>query len=656
MAISVEQILEVLGPSNSMDARAIAESLRRTGMGDVHKRDVNPVLYRRMDLFQRLGDTPPVWSLRTSTIGVNAPGVPAAGATADVRQLPIAKPTARHQPPGATAPTPPAAGVRSSNVGNMEPAMVNVGATFEPTSDPSPIPWPLSTLTPYNWQAEAYGWWVAHGSRGIVEAVTGTGKTTVGLAAIAASMRSRERVLLLVPTIVLQEQWVARMQRYLPDARVANLGGAVSDGAISKPHDVMVAVINSAANHAQRLDGQYACVIADECHRYGAPTYRKGLLDGAARRLGLTATLERLDEGVEEALTPYFGGHLFRYDFDRATSDRVLASFVVANVGVQLTADEHQQFDIVDELCRNARAKLIHQYGYPADIAQFMPAVALAAKTKITLWGEGRLARQYMSAFSQRIKILAETPARRDLLGKLAAVIQRSGGCLAFTETVQMADQAAGTLRSCGIAAEPFHSDLSNAERQIRLDQLKRGRLQAVVGVRALDEGVDVPDVNLGIIMSASRQKRQMVQRLGRIVRKKPDDRFAVLINFFANGTPEDPRQGAHEAFLDAITNGADDIATFPDGYTPALERYLLRYLAIRPGASDAATEADARPVSETRSRTAPLKSVRGSAPGDHVTELERQLDESRQLIEELKQQVQELRDKLARFTPRGGA
>ena len=78
-----------------------------------------------------------------------------------------------------------------------------------------------------------------------------------------------------------------------------------------------------------------------------------------------------------------------------------------------------------------------------------------------------------------------------------------------------------------------------------------------------LDEGLDLPAADLGIILAASQSRRQMIQRMGRVLRRKPDGRFARFVIAYVIGTSEDPANGAHEAFLDKITDVADDVVNF---------------------------------------------------------------------------------------------
>ena len=98
---------------------------------------------------------------------------------------------------------------------------------------------------------------------------------------------------------------------------------------------------------------------------------------------------------------------------------------------------------------------------------------------------------------------------------------------------------------------------------------------------RVLDEGIDVPAADLAVIVGASRSRRQMIQRMGRVLRRKPDGRRARFAVLFVEGTVEDPRLGAHEAFLGEIIDVADRVSCFPAG--AAAESPAAVVQALRP-------------------------------------------------------------------------
>jgi hypothetical protein len=118
----------------------------------------------------------------------------------------------------------------------------------------------------------------------------------------------------------------------------------------------------------------------------------------------------------------------------------------------------------------------------------------------------------------------------------------------------------------------------ATARRQRReiLDDLRVRRLDAVVAPRVLDEGIDVPDADLGIVMSASRTRRQMIQRMGRILRRKQPGVAARFVIMFAKDTLEDPTQRAErDGFLDEIERIADASGVFDGARFDALEAFL---------------------------------------------------------------------------------
>ena len=152
----------------------------------------------------------------------------------------------------------------------------------------------------YAWQQDALADWRASGHRGIVEAVTGTGKTRLGLAAIWEAHQDGYRSVVLMPSIALQDQWIAQLRGLLPGLAVGRWGNGHHDRLTDC--DVVVAVVNSAVRQIAELRSA-GLIVADECHQYGSREHRKALA-AVPRRLGLTTTLERSDEGVDRVLLP----------------------------------------------------------------------------------------------------------------------------------------------------------------------------------------------------------------------------------------------------------------------------------------------------------------------------------------------------------------
>jgi superfamily II DNA or RNA helicase len=119
------------------------------------------------------------------------------------------------------------------------------------------------------------------------------------------------------------------------------------------------------------------------------------------------------------------------------------------------------------------------------------------------------------------------------------------------------------------------HGELPGDKRRIRLRQLGNGNLDALVAPRVLDEGVDVPDADVALVLAAFRTRRQLVQRLGRVLRRKHDGRHADLVLLHAAGTGEDPARGGHRDFLAQVRPVADDVAEVRAGEVDRLGAWL---------------------------------------------------------------------------------
>lgn len=307
-----------------------------------------------------------------------------------------------------------------------------------------------------------------------------------------------------------------------------------------------------------RADGK-VLFVGDECHRYGSDEWRAALDRSYRSRLGLTATFERGDDGIFD-LYDYFGGtSVFEIGFRRAIDDGVVARYDVKLLGVNLAGDERAEYDEHDEVVKESRQTLL-SWGVPADpFGAFMKAVAdIADDPGHTL---NQTARSYLRAFSKRGEVVANARAKVASIRRLKSVIEASRGALLFNSRTDTCEHLADVLRDEGIKAEAIHSGLGEDERSRLLRALKMEKVKALVAPNILDEGIDVPDVDLGIVTAGSSSRRQMIQRMGRILRLKKDRRKATFIIIYAKNTTEDlTENGGREGFLDVVTESADSV------------------------------------------------------------------------------------------------
>jgi len=449
----------------------------------------------------------------------------------------------------------------------------------------------LDALALRDWQAEALAVWSAAG-RGVVEAVTGAGKTRLALAAVRLVVERGGGVLVLVPGLALQDQWVRELGAILPRGAVGRLGGG-SDDDLDR-HRVVVATPQSAAGLPIDPPGAVpGLLVADEAHRLGAPTWAAALRPSFALRLALTATFEREDEGVADVLVPYFGEVVHRYGYAEAARDGVIAPFDVTLVGVPLTATERDRHDELDGRVRRLTSALAATGALPRAPRELLRALAaIVAEAERGGRGDGpqvRAAREYLAVVRERRALAAGAARKRDAVAVLAPALA-ARRTLAFTDTVAEAEDVAAVLRRGGVRAAAVHGGLDATERRRRIAGLDRGRLAALVAARVLDEGIDLPDADVALALSAFRTRRHLVQRLGRVLRRKDGDRAAHLVLLHATGTLEDPARGGHHGFLaqvEGVARTRTDVALTATAPDPAADAADLAATAaaLRAGA-----------------------------------------------------------------------
>jgi len=425
----------------------------------------------------------------------------------------------------------------------------------------------------YRWQLDALTSWLRCGRRGVVEAVTGSGKTNVALAAALDAHRRGLFVLVVVPSRVLMEQWHQRLTEVMPDGRIGRLGDNFRDQ--PKNCDVLITTRHSASARDLKPPTETGgLLIADECHGFGGSVLRKSLHRDYNERLGLTATFERSDDAVDDILMPYFGGVCFRYGFAEAISDGVCAQPRVAFVAVPLSEEERFEYIETEDQLVKARSILRAIPALPQKtFGEFLGAVNYLADNDAG--PHGRAANDYLQAFGKRREIVANSTSKYEALGRFAESIKAADGSLLFTETVRAANHAVNRL-DVEVAIEIITGSTGRKAREKILGDLRTGTLDAVAAPRVLDEGIDVPNANLGIVVSASRTRRQMIQRMGRILRRKEAGSGACFVIIFARNTLEDPTMSEdRDGFLDEIEAISERSHIFNVGQLEELAEYL---------------------------------------------------------------------------------
>lgn len=368
-------------------------------------------------------------------------------------------------------------------------------------------------MQPYPHQREALAAWIAAGRMGVVVLPTGAGKTYVAHLAMQATPRS---TLIVVPTLDLMHQWYAHLLAAFPDVAVGLLGGGAHDAT-----PILVATYDSAAIHAEALGNKYALLICDECHHLPSEFTRViAEYSLAPYRLGLSATPERSD-GRHTELWTLLGPEVYRTSA-AALSGTVLASHRIVHLTVKLSQRERQRYDL---LIATRNRFLQHQGIRLGTLDGWQAFVKASARS--------RAGRSAMLAHREARAIAFGTAGKLRVLADLLAQ-HHPARTLIFTDDNAMVYQIAQTYL---IPAITHKTPVK--ERHDILEQFRTGTYPVIVTSRVLNEGVDVPEASVAIVLSGTGSQREYIQRLGRILRRG-EGKLAVLYEVVAEATSEE--------------------------------------------------------------------------------------------------------------------
>lgn len=374
---------------------------------------------------------------------------------------------------------------------------------------------PSVSMEPYPHQQDALLAWKRADRKGVIVLPTASGKTYLAQLAMESTPRT---TLIVVPTLDLMHQWYAQIEAAFPDLEIGLLGGGSHDRT-----PILIATYNSAAIHSETLGNQYAFLIFDECHHLPTEFFRKIAEDAIAPyRLGLTATPERAD-GNHRDLDILIGPVVYRKRPDEL-SGKALAEHKVVQIKVKLSPKERERYEkaikIRNDFLRQSNISLGNMEGWQL----FVQASARSAAGRRAMLAH-REAKEISSGNEGKLRVLS------DLI------------CQHYPETILIFTNDNATVYRISqeflIPAITYQTPVK--ERHDILKRFREGEYKTVVASHVLNEGVDVPDAKIAIIISGTGSAREYVQRLGRILRKgNQQNKLAILYEIVAEDTSEE--------------------------------------------------------------------------------------------------------------------
>jgi len=416
-----------------------------------------------------------------------------------------------------------------------------------------------NTFNIYDHQREALALWRSNSFKGILKLATGSGKTITsiyGAVKIFEAKKKKKQQLFLiiaVPYVELAIQWVENLRLFGINAhecfdsknswaesfenQVNYFNVGVSDfcAAVVVNRTLTSPLFQSLLNS---IDSGSLMIIGDECHNHGSKNVNSAL-PNAYYRMGLSATPFRSDDDeidspfpndAKKRLLSYYGDIVATYGLDDAIHDGVLTPYKYHIIPVYLSAEEQEGYE---ELSSKITKIMLKQRGS----------------------GLNQQDRENLTRYcGQRSRLLGSAQNKLKKLSELTAHIseEEKSHTLFYAgegkpygevveEDIKVIDQVSKVLNSNGWKTSQFTGDVSRNKRKFLMSAFKDKTIDALVAMKVLDEGIDVPACKTAYILASTKNPRQYVQRRGRILRKAENKDISTIFDFVVLPTNESP-------------------------------------------------------------------------------------------------------------------
>lgn len=389
----------------------------------------------------------------------------------------------------------------------------------------------LNSPEPRPYQQQAIDALIKNNWQGIFEMATGTGKTITSLLATKEYLKKNKRMFLVifVPFTHLVEQWKKECHSFQytditlcygsKNSWLLNLEREIRDFRIGISDFHLVITTYKTAGTTDFLNliesiPKNAVLIADECHYLGTKAFKNLEFKNFHSKLGLSATPDRWwDEEGTRFLKNFFNDIVFTYSLEEAIANNALTNYKYFPIVTDLTDDELEHYERIT----TRLAFLYSQEEWDKDLIEKLNL----ERSLIIARAENKLTQLLSILKKQNLKEISHTlvycaPKQVNILTK--------------------------KISELGIQVHQFDSKVKTSEREIILKSFSEGKIQVLVAIKCLDEGVDVPSTRVAYFLASTSNPREFVQRRGRILRNAPGKNLAEIHDFIILPSNSDER------------------------------------------------------------------------------------------------------------------
>jgi len=432
----------------------------------------------------------------------------------------------------------------------------------------------------YNHQKLALSNWFDNNMHGLFKLATGSGKTITAMYGIAKIFEAARKprmmcVIVSVPYVALAEQWCEELGLFgMEPVKCFNsssnwqhkLSASINNLLLGNTEFISIVVVNKTLResdifreYVNRIPYEALFFVGDECHRHGTQKMYDAL-PNAKFRIGLSATpyiedddyLERNTEKM--LLTSYYGDIVAEYTLEDALNNNVLTPYKYQIIEVYLTENENEEY-----------IKLSKEIGRQMNIDNSLNNTRLANAIR-----ERNKIVQNANNKSNVLKDLLKHNENNDKAHTLFYVGEGSSN--EDTDKSEL-ERIAIALRDKGWKVSRFTSKENSKDRKVIMDSFKEQEIDALVSMKVLDEGIDIPQCNTAYILASSSNSRQFIQRRGRILRRHPNKKQALIYDFVVLPNP-------NSDFSSVKSLVVRELKRVMDFVKPSMNRYECQKMA----------------------------------------------------------------------------